>query len=178
MDEKGPLHPLSVWEDSRGFVPALKSLLVLCGVVLFRPVEFFQELSNAVGVDVRKRVRRAVLCALIFGFFKLFLDTANIFWMRALPKTAASSFLEAQFTAVSASVVGSPFFLLRPVITFVLTLAMLAAGVKLILGINKPLLPLFFVVCYKSVADVFYAIPFGGGFVALVWSLALLVIGV
>lgn len=178
MDEKDLLHPLSAWENSRGFFAALRALSVLCRAVLFRPVEFFQELSLCVNVDVQKRVRRAVLCALLFGFLKLFLDTANIFWMRALPKTAVASFFEAQFTMVSASVVGSPFFLLRPVIAFVLAFVLLAAGVKLIVGVDKPLLPLFLVVCYKSVADVFYIIPFIGGFVALVWSMALLVVGV
>ncbi len=147
--------PLYIWEESndvRGFAKALPRLSFN---ILFKPVVFFKELTLSGTVDIKKRLLRGALFAFIFGYLKLFIDL---------------SFLS--------GVVPSPLFFLRPVINFLMTLALVITSVKLILGFDKLLLPVFLVVCYRSVAEIFYCIPLFGPVFAGVWGIALLVVGI
>ncbi len=147
--------PLYIWEESndiRGFVKALPRLSFN---ILFKPVVFFKELTLSGSGDIKKRLLSAALFAFLFGHLKLFIDL---------------SFLS--------GVVPSPLFFLRPVINFLVTLALVTTSVKLILGFDKLLLPVFLVVCYKSVAEIFYCIPVFGAVFSSVWGIALLAVGI
>jgi hypothetical protein len=102
----------------------------------------------------------------------------NIFWLKHLSSHVISPELRAQMSFITFSALHSPFFVLRPILILGLTMVFVAAGIKLILGFDKSLFPVFFVVCYKSAADIFYALPVVGGLFASVWALALILIGV
>jgi len=148
--------PLYIWEESSDTLSFMKALPRLAFNILFKPVVFFKELTLSGTVDTKKRLYRAALFAFVFGYLKLFIDI---------------SFL-------SGNVPDSALFLLRPVISFVVTLALVTTSIKLILGFDKLLLPVFLVVCYRSVAEIFYCIPVFGPVFAGVWGAALLAVGV
>ncbi len=148
--------PLSIWEDSKDTLGFVKALPSLSFNILFKPVAFFKELTLSGPIDIKKRLSRGVFFAFIFGYLKLFVDL---------------SFL-------SGDVQNYPLFFLRPVINFVMTLALVTTAIKLILGFDKLLVPAFLVVCYRSVAEIFYFIPFLGPLLAGVWGIALLAVGV
>ena len=166
------------WEDSSGFFESLKALSAACGHILFKPFDFFKRLADGGAVDRKKRLIRAFVFAIILGYIKLLFDVANIYWLRYFSKELFPLTLQSQINFLSVSVLSSPVFLLRPVVVLLLTLALLVVGVKLILGFDKALMPVFLVVCYKSAADLFYCLPMVGGVFAAVWSLALVIIGI
>lgn len=172
------LHSIEAWEGSQSFPGFLKSLLIVCNNLLFRPVDFFKRLGLRGNVDLRRRLVRAVIFALILGYIKLFFDIANIYWIKYLSKDVFPPALEFQSSFLSKIFLSAPLFLFRPVITLVLTLGLVGMGVKLALGFDKPWVPALLVVCYKSAADIFYCIPIVGGIFAAVWSLALIVLGI
>ena len=171
-------HPLLAWENSRAVSEFLKAFLPLCGSILFKPVDFFRQLIRAGDADSRKRITRALLFALILGYLKLFFDIVNIYWLKYFSKDVFPVLFQWQVSSLSTAVLSSPLFFLRPILIFILTLAFVVAGVKLILGFDKAIIPVLFVVCYKSVADIFYGIPMIGSFFAALWSLALITIGI
>jgi hypothetical protein len=86
--------------------------------------------------------------------------------------------LRAQMSLLSLTALRSPFFILRPVLALGLTFIFVAAAVKMVLGFDKSTYPVLFVVCYKSAADLFYALPVVGGLFASIWGLTLVLIGV
>jgi len=148
--------PLNIWEESKDTLDFVKALPRLSFNILFKPVVFFKELILSGSVDTKKRLWRGALFAFLFGYLKLFIDL---------------SFL-------SGVVPNSPLFFLRPIINFLVTLALVTTSVKLILGFDKLLVPVFLVVCYRSVAEIFYCIPVFGTVFAGVWGIALLAVGI
>jgi hypothetical protein len=178
MSQRPPTSPIVAWEQADGFLETLRSLAAMMASLLLRPVDFFQMLKGAGGVPVRQRVIRALVFALLLGYLKLAFDVVNIFWLKHLSSHVISPELRAQMSFVTFSALRSPFFVLRPLLILGLTLVFVSAGVKLVLGFDKSLFPVFFIVCYKSAADIFYALPVVGGLFASVWALALILIGV
>ena len=134
----------------------MKALPRLSFNILFKPVVFFKELTLSGSVDTKKRLLRAALFAFLFGYLKLFIDLS--FLAGVVPNFAL--------------------FFLRPVINFLVTLALVTTSVKLILGFDKLLVPAFLVVCYRSAAEIFYCIPVFGAVFAGVWGIALLAVGI
>ena len=153
------------WEEARGFWGLLKALPATCRLVLFRPLDFFERLKSADEATLRKRLLGAVAFALVMGYIKLLLDAVQLIWLGPAPygvfPAGAVSFL----------------FLLRPVLILVVTLGVVFAGVAMVLGVNRMLLPALLVVCYRSAADIFYLIPFAGGIFAMAWSLVVIAVG-
>jgi hypothetical protein len=147
---------LYIWEESKDTLGFVKALPRLSFNILFKPVVFFKELTLSGTVDIKKRLWRAALFAFIFGYLKLFIDL---------------SFL-------SGGVANFPLFFIRPVISFLVTLILVTTSVKLILGFDKLLVPVFLVVCYRSAAEIFYCIPVFGPVFAGVWGIALLAVGI
>lgn len=178
MSQRIPSSSIVAWEQAGGFLDTLRSLAAVIASLLLRPVDFFRTLKSAGGVPVRRRVIRAFVFALALGYLKLAFDVVNIFWMKHLSSHIVSSGLRAQMSLATFSALHSPFFILRPLMILGLTLVFVSAGVKLVLGFDKSLFPVFFVVCYKSAADIFYALPVVGGLFASAWALALILIGV
>lgn len=165
--EEDKKQPLAAWDEAVSLTASLRAFLPLCGLILFSPAVFFRQVAADSAVT-QKRLTRALLFALILGYCKLFFDSLNLFWLQYFLKHVSLS---------SVSFLASPFFLLRPILVFGVTLALVACGIKLILGWDKALVPALFVVCYRSVADLFYCLPIVGGILALAWSIALLVVG-
>ncbi|MFB3918748.1 MAG: hypothetical protein ACE14U_01610 [Candidatus Velamenicoccus archaeovorus] len=178
MSQRIPTSSIVAWEQADGFGAMLRSLAVAVASLLLRPVDFFRTLKSAGGVPVRQRVIRALVFALLLGYLKLAFDVVNIFWLKHLSSHAISPELRAQMSFVTFSAMHSPFFVLRPLLVLAVTLVFVSAGIKLVLGFDKSLFPVFFIVCYKSAADIFYALPVVGGLFASVWGLALILIGV
>ncbi len=172
------IHPLIIWENSITLSQFVRAFFSMCSLILFKPADFFRQLIQTKGIDLKRRVARAILFALVLGYLKLLFDVLNLYWLKSFPKEVFGISFSFQANLFSTAVFGSPFFFLRPVLIFMLTLALVVAGVKLVLGFDKVLLPALLVVCYKSVADVFYCIPIIGGFFAAIWSLALIIIGI
>lgn len=165
------------WEEARGISERLKAFLPLCSAILFRSVLFFQAISSSQGKGRKNRLIQAAIFAVILGYIKFFLDVVNIHFFKYLAKIFLNGSEQLQINALSASVLHSPFFPLRPLINFILIFVILAISVKLILGFDKKLSPLFLVMCYKSAAEILYFVPLIGGFIALIWSLFLLLTG-
>jgi hypothetical protein len=169
--EKEKKQPLAAWDEAVTLVASLRAFLPLCGLILFNPVVFFRQAAASAASDTalpQQRLGRALLFALVLGYCKLFFDSLNLLWLKYFLKDVPLS--PFSFSA-------SPLFLLRPVLILAVTLALVACGIKLILGWDKALVPALFVVCYRSAADLFYALPVVGGVLAFAWSLALLVTG-
>ena len=178
MQKKELLSQIFIWEEAKGFFGFLKALLSTCSHILFRPVDFFKQLALDKGGNLKKRLIYAFLFAIILGYIRLAFDTANLYWLKYLPKDVLPASIQWQTSLLSVSLLKSPFFLLRPLIVFVLTFILVMISVKLILGFDKAWVLAFLVVCYKSAADIFYCIPMVGGIFAAIWSLALIIIGV
>jgi len=178
MSQRVPTSSIVAWEQAGGFLEILRSFAAVIAALLLRPADFFQTFKGAGGIPVRQRVVRALAFALLLGYLKLVFDVVNIFWLKHLSSHVISPELRAQMSFVTFSALHSPFFILRPILVLGLTMVFVAAGVKLVLGFDKSLFPVFFVVCYKSAADIFYALPVVGGLFASVWALALILIGV
>ncbi len=173
-----PVEALSSWEAARRPRETAVAALYVCGAVLFQPVLFFQAFSKS-KTDVKKRLIRACVFALILGYVKLLCDGLNILWLKQLATGGLPvGNFSSQVAALETSFFSNPVILMRPLVTFGATLLLVAAGVKLILGVDKVIAPAVLVVCYKSAADVYNLIPFLGGLLASAWSLALLVIGI
>ncbi|MDD5020043.1 MAG: hypothetical protein PHH75_02765 [Candidatus Omnitrophica bacterium] len=170
--------PIAAWERAGGFSQNLRSLVAVVAALLLRPAVFFRDLKSSGGLPVRRRVIRAVIFALILGYLKLALDTANIVWLKHFSSQIAFPELRTQMSLLSLTALRSPFFILRPVLALGLTFLFVSAGVKMILGFDKSVYPVIFVVCYKSAADLFYALPLAGGLFASVWAMALVLVGV
>lgn len=171
------IEALRQWEEGRGFFDSLRAGVILCGAILLKPVAFFDTLASAVG-DTQRRWIRALIFALSLGYLKLLFD---LLYLSRLGAASASMFpsdmkmpLDAGFSLSSASL----YVLFRPIISFVMTLGVVCAGIKFTLGLRRVLFPALLVVCYKSAADIFYVIPFVGGVFAAVWGLSLVMIGI
>jgi hypothetical protein len=165
------------YSSQESFFGFLKALLPTCGRILFKPLDFFKEISELKPANLKQQLRAALAFAIVMGYLRLLLDTVNIYWFKVFSRGLFSSFLPQAFGS-SQEILASPLFLLRPVIVFVVTLALVSTGIKLVLGFDKVLVPAFLVVCYKSAADIFYLIPLVGGIFALVWSIALIIVGI
>ncbi len=159
-------EPFESWMEATGFVLGARALISLCGQVLFKPADFFKYLFSldSKALLESKVIVRSVLFALILGYIKLFLDIANLWWLKYFSVFPDRIFL-------------SPFFILRPIFLFLATLVIVSSGVKLILGFDKSLAGVFLVVCYRAASDLFYMLPLVGGIFALAWSVTLLAIG-
>ncbi|HAJ57760.1 MAG TPA: hypothetical protein DCL35_08390 [Candidatus Omnitrophica bacterium] len=171
-------QPLAAWNEAESFGAALRAFMPLCGQVLFRPVDFFTQLFSCTHPDIRRRLTKAVVFALILSYIKLFLDLANLYWFKYFSKNIFPAVESLQFSFLADSVFASPFFLLRPLLILGLTAALVAVGVKLILGFDKALGSVLFIICYRCAADIFYVLPFIGGIFAIAWSVTLLVAGI
>ncbi len=173
-----PAEALSSWEAARRPWEAAVGALRVCGAVLFQPVLFFQAVSKN-KTNTRQHLIHAAVFALILGYVKLMCDGLNVMWLRQLATAGLpAGELSSQIAALETSFFLNPLILARPLVTLAATLLLVAAGVKLILGVDKGIAPAVLVVCYKSAADIYSVIPFVGGLLASAWSLALLVIGV
>ncbi len=178
MKQIPPAEALSSWEAARGPWETIVGTARVCGVVLLQPILFFQAVSKDQTVP-RKRLIHAFLFALILGYVKLLCDGLNVLWLKQLATAGLPmGNLSAQIVVLETSFFSDPVVLARPLVTLAATLLLVAAGVKLILGVGENLAPAVLVVCYKSAADVFNVVPFLGGLLASAWSLALLVIGI
>lgn len=178
MHESEPVHPLTRWENSESIQESLKAFFPVCGMILFRPVEFFRRSSSSCGLSLKKRLIKALFFAFLLGYLKLFLDVINFYWFFSLAQTGLASPSQRILATFLDSLFSSPLFFFRPVLAFFLTIGIMAAGVKLVLGFREPVAPILFIVSYKAAADLFYCLPFVGGIFATVWSLALLFVGV
>ena len=178
MSNSTKVHPLILWEEAKGFGASFKALGLVCGLVLFRPVDFFRQLLSLSGTHLRTRLIRAIVFVFILSYLKLSLDALNLYWLKSISKEIFPISSQLQLSFFSTAILKSPFFLLRPLIVFVVTLFLVACGVKLVFGFNKAILPAFFVVCYMSAAGLFYCIPVVGSMLAAVWSLTLVIIGI
>lgn len=179
MSAKAHSQFLVSWEEAVGLRDFGRTFFPLCSMILFKPAEFFRQLRLLPSPQPpSRRICKALVFAAVLGYIKLFLDVINVFWLQRLapivfpPQERIDISLLLSFTA------GSAFFFLRPIIIFAVTLAVVAAAIKLVLGFDKPLYPAILIVSYKSAAELFHAVPFVGGIFALSWSLALLTIGV
>lgn len=170
-------NPLYAWEDFTSFLNSAKAFFCLCGSILLKPVSIFRALSHTGSANFKKRVLSAVLFALILGYLKIFFVVLHMQWLWHVSKGAFSAGTAADVSYMSLTALHSSFFFLRPLIAFAVTLALLSLSVKLVLGLERPLWPVFFVVCYKSASDLFYAIPVFGSVFATIWSAMFLVIG-
>lgn len=170
--------PLTAWEEAENLPAFVKGGVRLAGFILFKPVDFFGSLVPSRGLSDKKRLGRAILFAILLGYLKLLMEAANILWLRQVSPQIFSTFFQVQFSYLSSAVLNSPFFLLRPVLTFGVTFGLLLVSLKLILGFQRPGVPVFLILCYRSAADIFTCLPFFGGVLAGVWSLALLMIGI
>lgn len=168
---------LERWEGSSGFLPALKIFFPLCIFILFRPVEFFRFFLSSSSVTAKQRLRSALIFGVIFGYIKLFLDVANLFWFKIFSKNLLSAPQMHELSLVPPDAWQSPYFLLRPLFILLVTIILVVLGSKFIYGFEKISVPAVIVVCYRSVADLFYALPFVGSIFALSWSAALLIVG-
>jgi hypothetical protein len=168
---------LREWEEARGFLDSLKAAALLCAAILFKPVVFFDTLASA-GGDTQRRLIRALVFALALGYLKLLFDLLYSSRLGALSPTMLAPGVKVPLDAGFSLSSASPFVFLRPIVSFVVTLGVVCAGIKFALGWGRVLFPALLVVCYKSAADIFYALPFVGGILAAVWGLSLLMIGV
>lgn len=178
MKDRDTSRAIFAWEESKGLFGFLKSLLSLCGAILFRPVDFFRKIVDTRDIILKKRVIRALIFVLILSYLKLFLDIANYYWIKYIPKDMLPAVAQMQASVTPTDFLCSPFFLLRPILTFILVFVLVFIGVKLLLGFDKAVLPAFLVICYKSAADIFYVIPLFGSIFAAVFSLVLIVTGI
>lgn len=178
MKDRDPNRAIFAWEESKGLFGFLKSLLALCGAILFRPIDSFRQIVNTRDIVLKKRVIRAFIFVFILSYFKLFLDVANYYWIKYIPKDMLPAVAQVQASVTPTDFLCSPFFLLRPILNFVLVLILVFICVKLLLGFDKAVLPAFLVICYKSAADIFYVIPLFGSVFAAVFSLVLIVTGI
>ncbi len=174
-DEKQ--HPLIAWEGFSGFIAAVKIFFPLCASILFKPVDFFRMFLTASEASSKQRLLRAITFALISGYIKFFLDIANLYWFKLFAKGILSSREAFELSLIPANAWLSPLFILRPVFMFLVTVILVAFGCKFIFGFEKSVVPALLVVCYRSAADLFYAIPLIGSIFALSWSAALLIVG-
>ncbi len=170
-------QPLFVWEQARGFNSKLKVFFPLCSAILFKPVEFFRIFLDTNKNNLNVRINQAIAFALITGYTKLFLDVVNLWWFKNLAKNIASGKEFSELILLPSISWISPLFILRPVIIFFITSALVVLGVKFVLGFDKPAFPAVLIVAYKSVADLFYFIPIIGSIFALSWSVALIIVG-
>lgn len=168
---------LSRWEEARGFGVSLKAGVALCGTVLLKPIVFFDTLAST-AADPRRRLARAIVFALALGYLKLLFELFYLNRLGLVSPTVLPPDARVPLSAVLSSSAASPYVFLRPLVSFLVTLAVVCAGIKFILGLGRVLFPALLVVCYKSAADIFYAVPFVGGIFASVWGLSLIMIGV
>lgn len=178
MSKRPSESPLSAWQEASNFPDLFRAFGAVISALIFRPADFFRACKDFFGPSVGFKIAKALAFALILGYLKLALDIANIFWIKNLAKIGLFPGIQSQLSSVALAVVHSPFFLLRPLFSILLTFLFVAAGIKLVLGFDKPLLPAFFIVCYKSASEVFYVLPLAGGIFASIWAMAILVIGV
>jgi hypothetical protein len=162
------------WEGARGFLGLSKAFLPICGTILFRPVEFFRQFVSPSSGSTTTRVKTAVVFAILLGYTKLFFEMLNMVWLKVFFKNPAG----ADFSTLHLFFLNSPLMILRPLVSFVVTLGLLFLGIKFVLGFDKKMLPVFLVVCYQSASDLFLLIPIVGGLLSIVWSLALILIGI
>ncbi len=167
MENPVSSHPIQAWEEDKSFFDSFKAMLRLCGALLFKPVEVFSRLKVTPEAGLQKRFTQAILFAFVFGYLKLVFDVVYLSWFHQLGGALSP-----------VTIFSSPLFLLRPVISFVVTASLIAFSVKLILGFQKPLWPILLIVAYKSAAEIFYFIPVVGVLLAGVWSVALLAVGI
>lgn len=165
-----------LWEKG-SFSQGLKAFLPLCAAILFRPAVFFKNTASLARADLKRHLWKAFIFAFIFGYVKLFLDYINIFWFQHLAKNLVEESQQLQISILASTLTESPFFFFRPFINFILVFLVLALSVKLVLGYDKKITPLFLIVCYKSAAEIFYLLPFIGGFIAMMWSVFILIAG-
>jgi hypothetical protein len=178
MDEQNRVSALARWEDATGLFGSLRAMVAVCGMALFRPVEFFYILAHE-NTDIRKRLVRAFIFAAVLGYLQLFCDAVGVLWLKHA--AAGRDFIpefRTQLLYLGDAFFTSPFVALRPLIIWGVGLAFVGAGIKLVLGVQRVLIPAFLVLCYKSAAQVFCMIPVFGGLLASVWSIAILVIGI
>jgi len=178
MKRLNPAEVLRAWEAARRPLETATAAFRVVGSVLFQPIPFFQAVSHN-----KKNIRRQLACAFLFavicGYVKLLCDGLNVIWLKSLTASSVPiGDLATQATALEAAFFSSSFIFLRPLVTLAATLFLVCASVKLVLGVDKPLVPAALIVCYKSAADVCALIPFLGGLLASVGSAVLLVIGV
>jgi len=172
MKQLSPAEALSFWEAARRPWETVVGAWRVCGAVLFQAVLKSQ-------TDTRKGLVYACIFALILGYVKLLCDGLNVLWLKQMATAGLPmGNLSSQVAALQTLFFSNPVILARPLVTLAATFLLVAAGVKLILGVGQRLAPAVLVVCYKSAADVFSLVPFLGGLLASAWSLALLVIGV
>ncbi|MFH1691591.1 MAG: hypothetical protein ABIC68_03335 [Candidatus Omnitrophota bacterium] len=165
------------WERADSPGKRVKALLPLCASILFRPALFFKAVALLGRLDLKKRLWRAFVFALILGYLKLLLDVVNIYWVEYLAKNFLEGSKQLQISLLSATIIQSPFFILRPLINFMLVFLVLSISIKLVLGFDKKLSPLFLIICYKSASEIFYLLPIVGGLIALAWSLFIFIVG-
>jgi len=178
MKFPAPAEALSSWEAARRPSETAAAALRVCGAVLFQPTLFFQALLTN-RTNTRKRLIHAAAFALIWSYIKLLCDGLNILWLKQLVAAGLPlGPLSVQIGALETSFFSNPLILARPLLTLGATFLLVVAGVKLIFGVDKGVVPAALVVCYKSAAEIYNIIPFLGGLLASAWSLALLVIGV
>jgi len=178
MSNSAKVHPLILWEEAKGFTASFRALALVCGLILFRPADFFKQLLSLPRPDLKRRLVRAIVFVIILSYLKLSLDALNLYWLKSISKEIFPLSSQLELSFFSTAILRSPFFLLRPLIVFAVTLFLVACGVKLVFGFDRALLPAFFVVCYMSAAGLFYCIPLLGGMLAAVWSLTLVIIGI
>ncbi|MGE5279952.1 MAG: hypothetical protein ACM3L6_04325 [Deltaproteobacteria bacterium] len=178
MKRLNPVEVIDAWGQARGARQTLTAAAYVCGAVLFQPIPFFQVLSRRKD-NLRRQLLPALAFAVVLGYVKLLCDGLNVMWLKQLVVSGApAGVLSAQVAALEDAFFSSPVIFIRPLVTLAATFVFVAAGVKLILGVEKPLGPAVLVICYKSAADVYTLVPFVGSLLASAWSLALVVIGV
>lgn len=171
-------QPLEAWNEADSFAGWIRAFMPLCGNILFRPVDFFTYLFSCERTDIKRRLFRAAVFALVLSYIKLFSDFASLYWLKYFSKNIFPAVESAQISILSESVLASPFFLLRPLLILGIMAALVAASVKLVLGLDKAITSALFVICYRCAADIFYLLPFVGGIFAMAWSVTLLVAGI
>lgn len=171
MQDRQKIHLISAWESSRGFKDSAIALVKVLAGILFRPAEVLKGATHSSGLDLKTRFIRAFVFASILGYIKLIFEVIYSYWNQA-------SFSLGQPVYFSLQSLFSPFFIFRPIVILFFSFILIAAGVKLILGFDKFLAPVFLIACYKSAADIFFLLPMFGGFLALFWSAGIIAIGI
>jgi len=156
------------WEERHRF-GLLNALVLTIRLVLLSPARLFSRMP--VGLGILQPLLFAVLLALVGAMFD---------WMWTLSAGNLPGFLHPDATRVVRGPFGGIQFLLSPI--FVVALVFIRAGVfhaiLVLLGGNRlGFEATFRVVAYSRATRLLSVIPFCGGFLGLVWELAVTIIG-
>src|SRR5512135_814919 len=114
MDEQNRGSSLARWEHVTGIFGLVRALVALCGTVLFRPVEFFYILNHE-STDIRRRLTRAFIFAVVLGYFQLLCDALGVLWLRhAVSGGNMIPEFKTQLLFFSDAFFSSPLVVLRP----------------------------------------------------------------